>query len=105
MPNKHSPCNGKPRRDYPGLFLLARIAITATPKPSRINKGYRMADGGFDFWAVGGFGRVANSNGILTCEPVPGWKRHCEYASRAAPSSCLFPVVCSIRAPETLPVC
>ena len=49
----------------------------------------------------------ANSIGILSCgtATVLGSKRHCEYACSAAPSSCWFPVLVSIRAPVTLPVC
>jgi hypothetical protein len=48
-----------------------------------------------------------NSIGILSCDTVTvlGSKRHCEYACSAAPSSCWFPVLLSIRAPVTLPVC
>ncbi|PYV64552.1 MAG: hypothetical protein DMG97_34545 [Acidobacteria bacterium] len=83
----------RPKIDYLAPLLLVRIAINATPKPSRINNGYRIAGCGTVRLGVGGLGRLANSMGILTCEPVPGWKRHCEYASRAAPSSCLFPVL------------
>src|SRR4030095_8881125 len=36
---------------------------------------------------------------------VLGSKRHREYASRAEPSSSLFPVLCIISAPVTFPVC
>src|SRR5262249_27996253 len=56
--------------------------------------------------AGAGAGRSANSIGILSCgtATVLGSKRHCEYACSAAPSSCGFPVLVSIRAPVTLPV-
>ena len=42
-----------------------------------VNNGYNIAVR--DDVALGGgaFGRFANSIGILTCEPVPGWNRHC----------------------------
>src|SRR5207249_3535447 len=53
------------------------------------------------------FWPVRKSIGILSCDTatVLGSKRHCEYACSAAPSSCWFPVLVSIRAPVTLPVC
>src|SRR5207249_323188 len=81
------PVRLRPGSDYLAPLFLERIAITATPKPSRINNGYRIAGCAAVRLGAGGFGRAANSIGILTCEPVPGWKRHCEYASSAAPSS------------------
>src|SRR5690242_6392393 len=47
---------------------------------------------------------ICELNRILTCDTLPGLNRHLEYASRAAPSSRLFPVLCSIRTPATVPV-
>ena len=37
--NKHSSCLAPTRSDYLTPLLLVRIAISATPKPSRINNG------------------------------------------------------------------
>src|SRR4030095_441885 len=89
---------------YALLLLRNPIAAPAIVSTIRNITGF----GRLRLAALGaGAGRFANSIGILSCDTatVLGSKRHCEYACNAAPSSCWFPVLVSIRAPVTLPVC
>ena len=92
------------QRNIDYLFLFLRKPIAAPAMARRINK---ITGCGRVRLAGCGAGRFANSIGILSCDTatVLGSKRHCEYACSAAPSSCWFPVLLSIRAPVTLPVC